>query len=456
MRRLCPLFFALVGCAEPAPVSSPPAGTGSAVPGYTPTLPAFRHEVPSNLLMISLDTFRKDQVGRYGGENTPFLDELIAEGFVLDDHTQCSNWTYASTTCTLLGRYNLDNGFMPKLSSAHREPVPEGTPFLATWLNQAGMYPILLSANSWLSEEWNNDQGYRISEVPGNRNATHVYETGRDHLLDARASGQADRWFLHLHFKEPHPAYDPPEEYLEGLAGLDPVDYDLSSYEEHYSAVGAFPSLDPEDQALVEQHLRVRYAGEVRYLDDQLRDMFAGLDALGLLDDTLVVVWTDHGEQFWEHGDLGHAYELTAPENDGVAFFWARSILPGAWEGPTTAIDLVPTLLSLYGLPMPDEVTGKPVGSADPRRPRYGASDARFGPVQMVDKERWKLQFWWDGSLQLYDRGLDPSEAVDLYQEGHPKVKELWPLLETRVEQLEELAPEDEVHWPPFSTHHDG
>ena len=418
----------------------------------TDTVPQFWGQVPSNLLFISLDTFRKDKVAAHGGTGlTPFLDQLMAEGFVLDDHQQCSNWTYASTTCTLLGRTNVENGFMPKLSSVYREPVPDGTPFLAHWLKGAGFYSVLVSSNSWLSEEWNNDQGFDESELPGNRNATNCFEVGVNRVLDAHMRGDiTDRWFLHLHFKEPHPAYSPPDDYLTGLEGLEDVPWDLDSYDAHYESLYSYDLLSEEERALLEAHLQVRYDGEVAYLDDQLRDMFDVLQDYGMLHDTLVVFWTDHGEQFWEHGDQGHAYSLHGEENDGIAFFWSQNIVADTHTAPTSAIDLVPTVLGLYDQPIPAEVTGYPVGEAPPDRPRFGESEARVGPVQSVTVGGVKLQFWWDGELNLYDRNVDPLESKDLYDPEDPRVAELWALLEPMVRRAEPLIDESTVTWPQF------
>src|SRR5687767_14193899 len=61
----------------------------------------FYGRIPKNLIFLSIDTFRKDHIGRYGGPGlTPFLDRIAAEGVTLDDHMQCANWTFGSTTCT--------------------------------------------------------------------------------------------------------------------------------------------------------------------------------------------------------------------------------------------------------------------------------------------------------------------------------------------------------------------
>ncbi|MEM6930261.1 MAG: sulfatase-like hydrolase/transferase, partial [Myxococcota bacterium] len=83
-----------------------------------PTLPTvgtapieFYGRRPKNLIMLSIDTFRKDHLGAHGDLGlTPFLDEIAAQGVVLEDHHQCSNWTFASTTCTVAGRTNVERG----------------------------------------------------------------------------------------------------------------------------------------------------------------------------------------------------------------------------------------------------------------------------------------------------------------------------------------------------------
>src|SRR5262245_59415252 len=128
MRSLC-LACLLAACrADPRP----PPDYGDE---RTETFPQFYGWVPHNLLMISMDTFRKDHLDRYGNVGTtPFLSSLADQGVSLDDHVQCSNWTYASTSCTLAGRFNEEAGLTPQLV-AGLDPAtqkwPIGTPFLA-------------------------------------------------------------------------------------------------------------------------------------------------------------------------------------------------------------------------------------------------------------------------------------------------------------------------------------
>ncbi|MFT4623636.1 MAG: arylsulfatase A-like enzyme [Myxococcota bacterium] len=445
--RWLPIVLALCACTPDEP-SSPSKRTGPDPNGApTDTYPVFFDRVPKNLLFISIDTFRRDHMRRYGNlkELTPFLDELAATGVALDQHTQCSNWTFHSTTCTLLGRSNIDNGFIPRLAKNTREPVPAGTRFLSNYLSDAEFESILISPNGWLSQEWGNAQGYSVFSSPPGTGTQAVYGDGVSRLERAIDNG-ADRWFLHLHVLEPHAAYTPPAEYIPD--GLPPVGVDLTDRDEHYGMRDEFDTLDPATQINLERHLRGLYEGELRWLDDQLRGAFEDLAGRGLLDDTLVVVWTDHGEQFWEHGRNTHAYDLYREENDGVAFFWAPNIQAGAWNGPTMATDLVPTLLQLFDLPIPDEVTGIPVGEAPDDRARHAFAVARHGAVQSVQKDDWKLMFWWSGRAELYDLSTDPREQNDLYDPAHPKVPELWDLLRPEATRADLLVDEFPLVWP--------
>lgn len=404
----------------------------------------FRGRIPKNLIFLSIDTLRKDHLGTYGNgrQLTPFLDQIAAQGAVFDDHAQCSCWTFGSTTCTLAGRYNIERGHIPRLNGTdeNRPPVPPGTPFLATWLGQAGFYSVIVSGNDWLSTNWGNTQGYDESLKPGG-GAAAAYNTGTKAIADAVDRGE-DKWFMHLHFMEPHASYNPPEEFIVGEEDLEPWPGDLTDRDIHYEWRDEWPNLTPADQELLNAHLQVLYDGEVRYLDAQLADIWEDLEREGYLDDTLVAIWNDHGEQFWEHDHQTHAYALNREENDGILILWSRNITASRFEGPTTSIDLVPTLLDLYDIEKPPEVTGYAAGSAPADRPRFAEALARMGGVQSVQLDGHKLQYFWSGRVELYDRNTDPNEAVDLYDAAAPsdKAVELWTLLKPMVEAMAPLV----------------
>jgi arylsulfatase A-like enzyme len=415
----------------------------------------FYEQVPKNIIFMSIDTFRKDHIGAYGSTQglTPFLDRIAREGVVFTDHQQCSNWSYASTTCTLAGRTNIERGHMPRLSGSEetRTKVPEGTPFLATWLGQQGYASALISANDWLSPSWGNTQGFGAFAPPGGDSTT-VGSKGREIIQQQLTETGRDRFFLHMHHMEPHASYDPPEEFTVTPADLDPwLLGNLRDRDMHYNWRNQWGSLDAETQELLDAHLRVLYEGEIRTIDDRLRRNWEMFEAEGYLNDTLVLIWNDHGEQFWEHGEQTHAFTLHGEENDGFLIAWSRNIVEGRHDGPTHAIDIVPSLLAMIDAPMPAEVTGEPFGLADDDRMRFSEAMARSGGVNMVTQNGLKLHYRWNGSVEFYDRNVDPGELNDLYDPTDPRVLALWGPLRQQAEAMAPLIlgdPAPQPSWP--------
>ncbi|HHO54413.1 MAG TPA: hypothetical protein ENK18_26970, partial [Deltaproteobacteria bacterium] len=193
--------------------------------------------MPTNLLMISIDTLRLDQLSRWrerwpGPEPgpMPFLDGLIAEGVVLDDHMSCSNWTFHAATCTVAGSDPLSWGFVPTATAAGiGAPVPPRA-FLADWLGEAGFHTILVTTNTLFSERHGNGTGYhthRLTDDAGVTPALDAAAQGLELLEAARADG-VERWMLHLHLIDPHRPYAPPEAYRGGWSPP-PTPYDLDT-----------------------------------------------------------------------------------------------------------------------------------------------------------------------------------------------------------------------------------
>jgi arylsulfatase A-like enzyme len=424
-------------------------------PEPTDTYPQFLGRVPKNIVMISIDTFRRDHLDRYADgsrERAPFLSALADEGVTLDDHVQCSNWTFASMSCTLSGRYNEESSMIPRLSEVDARPWPTGTDFLAGYLGEVGFYSVAVSTNGWFGPEWNGTEGYDQAYVADTGSAWGAYQQARATLDAARADGRADGpWMLHVHTVEPHAPYDPPLQYLGEVAELPPAPWDLSNRDIHYEERNEYLSLSPEEQELLRLHLEARYRAEIRHLDDEILDIVNDLRADRLLDDTLLVFWTDHGEQFWEHGNQTHAFSLFREENDALLFFWSDNIVPSAWEGPTTSVDLVPTMAKLYGFEAPADLSGIPLGEAPEDRARFATSVARLGPASSVQKNGWKMIFSWYGYVKLYDLNTDPGELVDLYDplDVPEQARQLWSELEPYLERAHEAAPDLLLNIPP-------
>ncbi len=421
----------------------------------TDTFPSFYGKAPKNVLMISIDTFRRDHMSRYDplkNDDTPFLGAMAEAGVAFDDHTTCSNWTMAGISCTLLGADVETTGFTPQLTAWGLAPWPDDTPFLARHLKeQLGMVTVASSTNGWFAEEWGMTQGYDDWLHPRDGSTFGAYREGRDALLhQLEDQPEGTPWFLHVHLIEPHAPYNAPDAYDPSPKDLEPIPWDIREKDDHYDLTrDVWPDLAPDMQELVDEHLQYAYRAELRWMDKQIQDAIADADRRGLLDDTLVVVWNDHGEQFWEHGYQSHAYTLFREENDGIALFWAKNIVPAAWDGPTVSTDIAPTILSVLGGTVSDTMTGMPVGTAPDDRARFAFTVARLGGVQSVRKDGHKLSFSWaTGGVRYFDLNTDPTELNDRFDANDPKVQELWALLLPRIRMAEPLAPNMPLVWP--------
>ena len=385
-------------------------------------------------------------MARYGnaGGLTPFLDSLAERSLVLDQHSSCSNWTLEAVLCATNGRYSADFDYVARVSPDYRQVVP-ARPSLASWLHDAGYYTILLTSNGWLENEWHHDDGYDVATHVNIPSAPVVWARGYEHLEHALESEGADRWFLHLHFNDPHAAYDPPDEYLEDLQALEGIDWDLTQYDEHEQARFLLGAMPEEERDLVLEHLHVRYRGEIAWFDQQLSQVFDEISQAGLLEDTLVVLWSDHGEQTYERERWGHAFQLHPEETAAFAMFASPDIEPGSWTEPTQHIDIAPTVLDLLGIETPAEVTGVPVGLADPERTLLHLSLGQLGP--QLRASRGVLHMYngfTSGDLTVFDAEADPDEVEDIRDLDDAAQAALWTQLEAYAQQIEPLIPEYE------------
>ncbi len=408
---------------------------------------------PRNLLMISIDTLRRDYVGHYGGDNTAFLDQLLDQGLTLDDHRSCANWTYPSALCALTGRYNEENAFFPLGGGQQMEegeernpPLPDEVLTLADWMGQQGFVSGLVAANGFLSDKYNIGSRYDLFEMLPNPADVVVSEA----LSMADELHQDGRpWFLHAHFIDPHTPYDPPPSYVEAqLAALPEFEWDIRTSSGLLKLMAAYERMDKENRALAMAYIRVLYGGEIAFLDDQLQRMIDSLEDKGALEDTLVVVWSDHGEQFWEHDRFGHHADLYAEETLALAAFWANGMTPAAWEKPTNHIDLIPTLLCMMDLPPFEPGTGAIAGSSTPDRPVFSSVLDIAQSQSAVEVDGLRLVYRWTGRHELYRLDEDPSEQHNTADDEPDEVEALWALLEPFVTIADALNPDQEALTP--------
>lgn len=409
---------------------------------------------PRNLLLISLDTLRADHLGSYGyaRPTSPFLDSLAAEGVVFERAHTTSPWTLPSHTSLFTGLYPSQHGVKNEGFS-----LPGDVPTLSQALAGRGFATAAVVSAHFLAPRYGLDRGFeRYLVVPTNPRHGGAATTVTAEGLGWLAKRQGRPFFLFLHYMDIHSDYRPAPSFEALFASPYRGRVDGSTRQ-----LRAFTrkliTFDDVDRA----RLIDLYDAEIRQLDDGLERLFSRLREQGELEDTLVVVTADHGEEFFEHGGVLHG------QSHYQEMLHVPLILsgPGLPKGrrisePVSLIDLAPTLLALFGAPAPATLPGRDLAplwrSRDtswPERSLFAEADRT---VESRDTERalirgnWKLVVHRDtGELELYDLAADPREQQNLAQSDPERAIRLAAELtatlasERRASELPQVSPSE-------------
>lgn len=348
-----------------------------------------------NILLIVIDTLRADHLGTYGyhRDTSPFLDSLASRGVLFERAIAQSSWTKTSMASLLTSSYPETNGVRGVDDRLDARFVT-----VAETLKMRGYFTAGVQTNPWIHPRFQMAQGFSEYHVlSGNASASRVNEKAVD-ILHRRGTAP---FFLYLHYMDVHHPYAPPQPYQR---------------------------FGNERKDL--------YDGEIRYLDDQLAGLFGILDEMGHLDNTLVVVTSDHGEEFLEHGKRYHGGTLYREQLHVPWILSWKDQLPAGLRltGRVRNLDIVPTLVDLVGIRADDSYQG--VSLKQRIYDRDGASDLpleAFAQVGLNDvipdsdlvcvlAGTWKYIKNRNTSWhRLFDHSVDPSEQTDLCA-THPEI----------------------------------
>jgi arylsulfatase len=384
------------------------------------------------VLLISLDTLRADHLGYNGYDRptSPFLDELASQAVVFENHFSNSNCTLPSHASMLTGLHYATHGVFPgKTADKKFHVLPESIPTLAQRLREAGYRTsAIVNHEAWLNPTYGFDKGFDSFTTRWG----HAPETVDEHLaaLDrAAAEGLADApSFSFLHFFDIHSdnwngpspcyPYQSSEELIAQFAGPRPEGF-TGCIPDGACASIYLKAVSRHRLPLPEEHLKYLvglYDAGIAQLDGELRRLFTGLEERGLLEETLVVITADHGEEFFEHEKLLHdglhdevtriPLMILAPKRTGVTPRGVTSI--------TQSTQITPTILDLCG----QEPIGQSPSLAAAVMAGTTPVDERVFLHKSVlvgrdETSEFKLSIH-DGELSFYDRTQDPLEQVDL------------------------------------------
>ena len=376
----------VIACSEPEPSPAPVVRNES---------------LPANLVLITLDTTRADALGAYGQgfDASPVFDRMAREGVLFEQALTTSPETLPAHASIFTGKHPFSHGVRGnagyKLANDHLT--------LAEVMQSSGyetraeIAAVVLQQTTQISQGFatvrdTGSEGVRLkaifrerdgqmkAEVVMVRDGSDISDSGIQFLRENR-----DRpFFLWLHYFDAHAPYSPPP---------------------------AFSKKIPEST----------YHAEVAFQDEQVGRFIEELEALGLRENTLVVVTADHGEGLMEHGERTHSYFLYDSTVRIPLLFWGLEGLPAGLRIPALVrnVDIAPTAMELLGLYPLDGVDGVSLAplvrgrSTDLALTAYGEASrvtSTFGisPLRYVREGSWK--YIHKVNPELYDIGSDPRE----------------------------------------------
>jgi arylsulfatase A-like enzyme len=374
---------------------------------------------PKHVLVYLIDTLRADKLRPYAPETrvrTPGLDAFARAATTFTRGHSQENWTKPSVA-TLL------SGLMPWQHTAvtGEAVLPRSVHLLPEMLKERGYYTGSFIANGYVSQAFGFHQGWDTYRNYIRENLrTDAEHVAADVLawLDARPEDQP--FLLYVHAIDPHVPYRPPDEYLrmyEETAYRGPL-----SFRRDATLLEGIKTGRTRTTAADRAHLEALYDGEISYHDVHFAAILDGLARRGLDEETVVVVTADHGEEFWDHGSVGHGHSVYEELLHIPMFMRVPGAPVSRVDAPVGLVDVVPTLLDVLGLPVPDDLAGRSVLpeilERDVSRPAHTVSGFMEN-WRTVVVGRHKLIQRTTHAPRLYDLEADPDETRDIAAD-HP------------------------------------
>lgn len=395
-----------------------------------------------NVLLVVIDTLRSDRLGCYGAEKplTPVMDSLAARGTRFASAYSAAPWTLPGTASILTGKSPPEHGI-----GLDAFFLSDAFDTLGEICQRQGLTTAAFTCNPLIAAGRNFDQGFEHFKNYRWANSGAIHNDVVDWL---RANGQ-QRFFLYLHTTDPHYPYEPSAESAALFVGEAPAGFLSGELRPETGRHYFDEDFDSELLVASNAHQFELYDGEVFDVDASLGRILGELEALGVLDETIICVTSDHGEEFLEKGWVGHGSQLF-DEQLRVPLILAGPGVPAGEvvEAPLENRHLVPTLLEVAQLRTPPHFKGPDLLERDAdgdlapgiqNLPVYlinGASTfadfehrelRKLQNMHSVIRGQWRLLFGnpappdTEKLIVLYDLSTDPNCLINVASE-HPEV----------------------------------
>ncbi len=375
-----------------------------------------------NVVLITLDATRKDALGCYGNTKnlTPFIDSLQNQSIVFTKGQATGPYTQASFLGILTSSYYLEYGKPAGLS-------PQRT-LISEILQKSGTTTAAFHSNPFITEDLGWNRGWNVfydsmdeEEEPelGYMQGNIINNRAQNWLKSHVGNGDYNQFFLWLHYMDAHEPYMPGRQYMEMAdPSLDIPPHEMNRL---------FKTLLKRDVSDLEKValLKRLYDVHVREVDTYVQEFCNYLQKLGILEDTIIIITSDHGDEFNEHGGLSHDDKMYSELIDIPLLIYEPSGTKGEiCDKLVSNIDIPPTIIYLFGLdPLPAFEGTSLLPVADyPDKGVFGEAVYQQSPhkgdhARGPDMSR-DIYFYRENDLKvIYRANLDSWEMYDLKED---------------------------------------
>ena len=315
--------------------------------------PSCAEPAPPNIVLITVDTLRADELGAYGNREaaTPVLDKLASGGTVFTRSAAPMPLTRPSHFSMLTSRYPREHGVLNNAMA-----LPETALTVSEILFEEGYQTGAFVGVTLLGRDSGAEQGFSTFDMPGDDRERPAQEVVQNALSWLDGLADKDRIFLWLHLFDPHLPYAPPYQFRPPELAEAP---EMSRG--NLQQIAAQHDGDVPAETLAEA--RQLYRGEVAYTDHWIGELLDGLSSRVDIEDTMVVFTADHGECFengiyFEHADCLYQPAVHIP----MIVRYPEMFAPGQRiDTQTSIVDVAPTVLRAAGLEIPTHFSGRPL-----------------------------------------------------------------------------------------------
>lgn len=414
-----------------------------------------------NVVFVAIDALRADHLGVYGYERptSPFIDALAAGGVVFDNHFTPAAPTQPAFTTIFSGTHPLTHGVV---CHDGNQPLNPRVEWLPSVLRQ--QHCTTVAVDTLCDHRPYFARGFEYYVNPRIKGEFPSCQPFNVRAIEWLEHCRREPFFLFIHYWNTHTPYLPAPKVARLFYDGDPTTTNMGSLDDFYQC----PTVDrwPEDwfgrlratwpncaggRIEDRRFIEAQYDAEVRSADDGVKTLCAVLESKGLLDDTLLVVFADHGEHLGEHGIWFDHHGLYDPNvRTPLILHWPKDLKGGRRVSVMTQHqDLFATVLDAIGAQVPEVVEGRsllPLAKGFAAPPDW---DQTLMTCECTWQKKWAMRTAdnklivsrepdWHGhpAVELYDLKSDPGEQVSLAESHAGLARQLKAQFEAKLQTM--------------------